>query len=1201
MKLNNLICFVLLKIVALVLFHTHSHSTASLVVTPLWNTNTDRLCTVTDVSSPTSGDSSGGKIVSGSTNLTCGVSVMTSQGTRVSLQTRVGHIQRGTDYVYVERLDASICTNRYVFLEGIADPWTCPAVFESKNLTVSVQADVPLLINETASTRDDFQCPESKGPDGKVDNSDNIDMPDNCSRVQGYDYIQSCIQRKNRDDTFITSFKSFVLYTYTYYYNLYFWFTDIFCDLACPLHCTTILGDRNVTFNCDDDKVPHHGRVVRIIYPYNVSHLNFTLNKINRITPDAFNSIGPLVLYLDMGWNELTTLNANVFQNLANLKGLGMTGCGIEEIGVGLFQHLTNLTELWLNKNELRTIDVGAFQGLEHLEILNLRSNKLTHMQPFAFRGLVSLQELILYDNALFALENDAFMGLNSLTMLNLRLNSISNLTAHSFRGLGHLKMLRLDENMLESLEVGQFIYLVNLTELNLGINRIQTLHAGVFEGLNKLISLFLGENHLTTIEAGTFSGLHTLTGLHLYKNRLVSLDRNVFQGLSQLNALSLHENMFQTLETNLFKGLNKLSVLIFEKNRLHTLPAGIFHGLNTSVYLLMTKNNLSVLNESLFDGITNIFLLHLSFNRLETIHAHLINTQKNLITLQLNDNRLTTLDKDIFHGLNSLRDLTLYNNRLKAVDVSLFKGLTSLDRVYLFGNMLETLDVNLFNGLSKLRWILLNNNSLTNLTVGIFNQSKMSTFQRLSVASNRLVLIQKGLFDGLHAMIQLDLNDNRLATIEVGAFDGLENLNILILRDNNLKELSLKLFSPLARLTSLDLSNNDLRRLPALEQLQKLVSLNIKGNRLNRIEGNTFDELPFHTSVSVDQPEICKCYIQNNTCTASNPLSDYLTCSRLLTNRPLLTFMWLFGCCAIIGNAMVLYLRIVEKEQNKVQSLLLGHLAMSDLLMGIYMIIMASADVFYKEFFPMSAELWRTGTLCKIAGALCITSSEASVLFVTIISIDRFIGIKYPYGTRKLRVKSTWVTALFMWVFASTVGIIPSILTGRNPDFYDNSHVCIGLPLVRKATYGTRERTDKGLDQFGNEKVESVSTIVTEGENPGLFFSVALFLGFNLLCFLIIFLAYVEIIRTVIKTAKEASRKIEMRQELKMTGKVAIIVATDFCCWSPIIIMGILVQSGVVSISTDVFAWAVTFILPINSAINPFLYTLADFIAKQK
>ena len=56
--------------------------------------------------------------------------------------------------------------------------------------------------------------------------------------------------------------------------------------------------------------------------------------------------------------------------------------------------------------------------------------------------------------------------------------------------------------------------------------------------------------------------------------------------------------------------------------------------------------------------------------------------------------------------------------------------------------------------------------------------------------------------------------------------------------------------------------------------------------------------------------------------------------------------------------------------------------------------------------------------------------------------------------------------------------------------------------------------------------------------------------------------------------------------------------VATDLMCISPIIVLGILVQARVIVLPPSVYAWSVTIVLPINSAINPYLYTIAEIIS---
>ena len=59
-------------------------------------------------------------------------------------------------------------------------------------------------------------------------------------------------------------------------------------------------------------------------------------------------------------------------------------------------------------------------------------------------------------------------------------------------------------------------------------------------------------------------------------------------------------------------------------------------------------------------------------------------------------------------------------------------------------------------------------------------------------------------------------------------------------------------------------------------------------------------------------------------------------------------------------------------------------------------------------------------------------------------------------------------------------------------------------------------------------------------------------------------------------------------------------IVFTDFCCWFPVGVMGLLAAQGM-PISGEVNVWTAIFVLPLNSALNPFLYTLNTELERRR
>ena len=110
--------------------------------------------------------------------------------------------------------------------------------------------------------------------------------------------------------------------------------------------------------------------------------------------------------------------------------------------------------------------------------------------------------------------------------------------------------------------------------------------------------------------------------------------------------------------------------------------------------------------------------------------------------------------------------------------------------------------------------------------------------------------------------------------------------------------------------------------------------------------------------------------------------------------------------------------------------------------------------------------------------------------------------------------------------------------------------------------------------------------------------YSVVVFVGLNLLFFLLIGIGQISIFRA--KTQSQMSglnlseRQLEKREreDKAIAKQLSLIAITDFLCWFPIGVMGVMSVAGH-EISREAYTWSAVVILPINSAINPILYTL--------
>ena len=285
---------------------------------------------------------------------------------------------------------------------------------------------------------------------------------------------------------------------------------------------------------------------------------------------------------------------------------------------------------------------------------------------------------------------------------------------------------------------------------------------------------------------------------------------------------------------------------------------------------------------------------------------------------------------------------------------------------------------------------------------------------------------------------------------------------------------------------------------------------------------------------------------------------------------------LWLLGTLAFCGNLAVLIWRTVDRDDNRVQSILLSNLAMADFLMGLYMLILAVLDTMWKgEYFKYDV-WWRISPGCQFVGAISMLSSEVSVAMLTITTADRLVCVVFALRLNRLTVKSAYIICLCVWVVGIIISILP--ITGieyfheksREIGFFARSAVCLPLQLSRERPAGWE-------------------------------YSVAIFIILNFCSFVFILVAYIAIYWTMVKLVGPSVAS-HMQQESARVNRLFVIVLTDFCCWMPVIIMGILSLTGNFDDPQGlVYVWVAVFVLPLNSSVNPILYTLATSRAKSK
>ena len=151
-----------------------------------------------------------------------------------------------------------------------------------------------------------------------------------------------------------------------------------------------------------------------------------------------------------------------------------------------------------------------------------------------------------------------------------------------------------------------------------------------------------------------------------------------------------------------------------------------------------------------------------------------------------------------------------------------------------------------------------------------------------------------------------------------------------------------------------------------------------------------------------VDEFAACCSMKSSITCLSFHATEPYLTCGRIFPNVVLRVTVWIVGIAAVSFNVGVIGSRLTLNTENKVQNSFIGNLAISDFIMGIGMLILSSADLYYNDYFPNYSTKWITSPICKTAGVLSTFSSEASIGFICLIALDRYLGIANPFGAHR-------------------------------------------------------------------------------------------------------------------------------------------------------------------------------------------------------
>ena len=418
----------------------------------------------------------------------------------------------------------------------------------------------------------------------------------------------------------------------------------------------------------------------------------------------------------------------------------------------------------------------------------------------------------------------------------------------------------------------------------------------------------------------------------------------------------------------------------------------------------------------------------------------------------------------------------------------------------------IEDFSKSMFHSMRELRTLDISYNKLSRLTSSMFRyQAMMKKF--IFTGNVEPIVLEPEVFNGMSSLKSLTLSKLHIRYVSKATFSGL-----------NLEELSIS-YSIIDSIEVTSLGGLSAR------------AIYFNTTKIKTMSESMFDGVQNIELFMTDDYKFCCVKPQGVSDENCYPKNDEISsCDDLIRNDVLVPLIWLIGFFSILTNGASLIYRFARqrKQLKRNYGIFVSHLAVSDFWMGIYLLIIAAVDAHYRGVYIYNDEVWRASILCQFAGVLSLMSSETSVLLICLITLDRFLVVKYPLGQVKIKTKVGKRLAIVVWGIVFAIAILPIVVYPVfDGKFFSASGVCLALP-------------------------------VTRARPPGWIYSFIISIGFNFIACLFVASGQWMILKEIkLSEAKMKGSRSASRSDTDITRNLLVVAVTNVLCWMPICILG--------------------------------------------
>jgi hypothetical protein len=189
----------------------------------------------------------------------------------------------------------------------------------------------------------------------------------------------------------------------------------------------------------------------------------------------------------------------------------------------------------------------------------------------------------------------------------------------------------------------------------------------------------------------------------------------------------------------------------------------------------------------------------------------------------------------------------------------------------------------------------------------------------------------------------------------------------------------------------------------------------------------------------------------------------------------------------------------------------------------------------------------------------------------ICLITLDRFIVLRFPFSTVRFKGRSAVSASALAWTVGLLLAVVPLFPSLAHWKFYSQTGICIPLPITRTGF-------------------------------PGKMYSFGVMIIFNFVLFLVIAVGQIFIYHSIRSNSmtQSISNKGSVSQNVIIARRLITVVVSNFLCWFPVGVLGLTAFSGL-PVPGEANVAVAIFVLPLNSAINPFLYTYNMLMEKRR